>query len=173
MDSAIHSYVVSENIKGGEPSRVRMNRADFEEFLRSRGVSEREIAKGVRKRRVFRVGRDWTIGVRTDPIKRYAYDFTEEYCPFCESEVTIAAGRVSACPVCGHGLFPCSAYDCSEACDWSSLTKSCFMFQRSEEDRFLDEEAERSCTRSEAEGEALPPRALNPDIPRLNNYPSR
>jgi hypothetical protein len=132
----IYCYDVYENFKGEESPRVRMNRANLEQDLRLKMVSEKEIADFFNDLErdsdygTLYVRPNWTIDARAIPFKQFANDFTEEYCPFCENEVRIVVGIVSDCPECGHSLFPCSAYDCSEKCDWSNTTESCFMFQR-------------------------------------------
>lgn len=35
-------------------------------------------------------------------------DYTIEFCPHCETEVAIRSHGVTACPVCGKPLAPCS-----------------------------------------------------------------
>lgn len=35
-------------------------------------------------------------------------DYTIEYCPWCNQDVTIRAHGVTACPECGKPLAPCS-----------------------------------------------------------------
>ena len=40
-----------------------------------------------------------------------AEDYTIEYCPYCEQEVVIHSHGITACPICGKPLAPCSVCD--------------------------------------------------------------
>lgn len=52
--------------------------------------------------------------------------YTIELCPTCENEVVIHAIGVTACPVCGAPLAPCSVCgDCDHSCDYGTCPYGC------------------------------------------------
>ncbi|GHU92774.1 hypothetical protein FACS1894208_00620 [Clostridia bacterium] len=56
-------------------------------------------------------------------------------------EAVIPADEIGICSECGHSLFPCSV--CEHSCNWSSETKNCDMFQRTDAQKQNDETVER------------------------------
>jgi hypothetical protein len=146
----IYGYNAWENYRGDEIYLGKMNRKNFERFLKGRKAKDSDIKEfldgivpGDKGRETLYFKANWTVDANAFEVVRYADESTDEFCPFCESEVRISADKISYCPECGRSLLPCSAYNCSEYCDWTEA-KDCFMFQRNKTHKRHDEKIERS-----------------------------
>ena len=68
------------------------------------------------------VGVNYTVELAEVETARSVYDYTLEYCPWCDSEQVIYAKGVTACPSCGKPLAPCSM---CEECNYKTCPYGC------------------------------------------------